>query len=360
MSKDKRVNIVIFGVGNVGGTLIRQIHNAGVKFRNHQQVDIKIVALANSSSLYCDHRGIGETWRSDFEALSQEYQLTDIINFIMEYQLDNLIAIDATASEGFVESYPVLIQNGFNIVAANKVANTLSTEFYETLRAELKKHGKQFLYETNVGAGLPVIQTLQDFEKSGERVEKIRGVFSGSLSYIFNSYSESSLEFDQVLLEAQQKGLTEPDPRIDLSGKDVGRKLLILARELRLRKELSDIEIEDLVPSHLNGNTTLEDFRRNEKDLNAGFEKLRSQLGKDEVIRHIGELNVKEGSLRVRLVKEKKSTALGSLKNADSSFEFYTESYGENPVVIQGAGAGAEVTARGVLTDIIKISNNLN
>src|SRR5690606_35393920 len=164
---------------------------------------------------------------------------------------------------------------------------------------ELREHNRHFLYETNVGAGLPVVETLKNLYAAGEKVTRIRGVFSGSLSYIFNTFSESRATFDTVLTEAGVKGFTEPDPRIDLSGKDVARKLLILARELQLEKELSEIKIRDLVPVHLNGSSSKENFRLHQNDLNEDFEKLRTALKPDEVIRHIGELNVEKGELEV-------------------------------------------------------------
>src|SRR5690606_30929683 len=236
----------------------------------------------------------------------------------------------------------------------------LSTGFYNSLRSELREHNRHFLYETNVGAGLPVVETLKSLYAAGENVTRVRGVFSGSLSYIFNTFSESEKNFDVVLSEAAIKGFTEPDPRIDLSGKDVGRKLLILARELNLEKELSQIKIRDLVPVHLNGSSSKENFLLNQSDLNEDFAKLRASLRPDEVIRHIGELDVATGEMEVKLVNEKKSSPFGSLQHADASFEIYTESYGDRPVVIQGAGAGAAVTARGVLSDILKITEKLN
>ncbi len=259
-----------------------------------------------------------------------------------------------------MQNYGLLVSNGLHLVAANKAANTLSTEFYNNLRTQLRENNKQFLYETNVGAGLPVVETLKSLYAAGEKVTKVRGVFSGSLSYIFNTFSESDAAFDSILTDAGIRGFTEPDPRMDLSGKDVARKLLILARELKLEKELSQVNIQDLVPVHLNSNSDREHFLEHKQDLNEDFEKLRKSLKPGEVIRHIGELNVGTGDLEVKLVTEEKTSPFGSLRHADASFEIYTESYGDRPLVIQGAGAGAAVTARGVLSDIIKISEKLN
>lgn len=355
----KKVNIVLFGVGNVGSTLIDQVLNLKQQLGQAGEIALSIPVMVNSTTAFFERDGVKASWKSDFEEFGVPYQLEHIVAYVKQQDFENTIAVDATASGELVKAYPYLIRNGFHIVAANKVANTLSTEFYDSLRQELKQHNRHFYYETNVGAGLPVVETLKNLYQAGEQVTKVRGVFSGSLSYIFNTFSNSTRLFDEILTEAGEKGFTEPDPRIDLSGKDVARKLLILARELNIKKELNDVKIEDLVPIHLNGGSTLANFKNNQSDLNADFEKLRSGLRDDQVIRHIGELEVATGMLEVKLVKEPKTSPFGSLRHADASFEIYTESYGEQPLVIQGAGAGAAVTARGVLSDILKLAERL-
>jgi len=355
----RKVNIILFGVGNVGSVLIKQVLALREQLERSGELEINIPVIVNSSTAFFEKKGVKNSWEADFKNFGIPYKLQDIIDYVKKNEYENLIAVDATASEDLVHNYTHLVRNGFHLVAANKIANTLSTEFYKRLRAELKAHNRHFLYETNVGAGLPVVETLKSLYAAGEKVTKIRGVFSGSLSYIFNTFSESDKDFDTVLTEAVEKGFTEPDPRIDLSGKDVGRKLLILARELELEKELSEIRIRDLVPVHLNGNSSRENFRLNQSDLNGDFAKLRASLQPDEVIRHIGELNVAKGELEVKLITEKKTSPFGSLQHADASFEIYTESYGERPIVIQGAGAGSAVTARGVLSDILKVAKTL-
>lgn len=354
----KTVNIVLFGVGNVGSTLIKQILENREQF--HQAgLQLNIPVIVNSRLAFFRKEGVKASWESDLSSFGFPYELEDILKYVKEHEFKNLIAVDATASSSFVENYEKLVKQGFNIVAANKVANSLPYELYDSLRKTLRKYNKQFLYETNVGAGLPIIQTLQGLHRSGEKVTKVRGVFSGSLSYIFNTFSEEERSFAEILEEAQVKGFTEPDPRVDLSGKDVGRKLLILARELNLKKEFEEVKIEDLVPSQLNGKSSVEHFRKHQKSLNPRFEDLKKSLKPDEVLRHVGELDLEKQELQVKLVKEKKASAFGNLKNADASFEIFTESYGDQPLVIQGAGAGAAVTARGVLSDLIKLAENL-
>ncbi len=355
----KKINIVLFGVGNVGSTLINQVLELKKKLNHNSGVEINIPLILNSTTAFFEKEGVKSSWEADFQKFGVPYKLQDVMDYVQERGYENLIAVDATASEEFVHNYSMLISNGFHLVAANKVANTLSTGFYKELREELDLYEKHFLYETNVGAGLPVIETVKSLVAAGEKINRIRGVFSGSLSYIFNTFSETDVTFDAVITEAGIKGFTEPDPRIDLSGKDVARKLLILARELNLQKELHEIKIQDLVPVRLNGGSPVSHFRENMKDLNEDFQILKLALGKDEVLRHVGELDFDSGTLEVKLVNEKKSSPFGNLKNADASFEIYAESYGDRPIVIQGAGAGAAVTARGVLADILKISDKL-
>ncbi len=360
-----QINIVIFGIGNVGSTLIKQIEAFNKKVGATR---INVFAIANSTrALFQDD--IISDWSVNFEAAADAYTLENIYALaknIKEKQQDleeperQFIAVDVTASSSFINNYIPLVENGFHIVTANKIANTLSYEFYKALRKSLEIHNKKFLYETNVGAGLPVIETVNNLYNSGEEIYKIRGVFSGSLSYLFNTFSKEEKSFSEILLEADELGLTEPDAREDLSGKDVARKLLILGREVGLINEFEDVKIQSLVPDELNGGVTLSQFRESIKKLNPIFETSKSSLKENEVLRHIGELDLKANSLEVKLVQESKDTALGQTKGADAVFEIYTASYGDNPLVIQGAGAGKAVTARGVLGDILRVGQYLN
>lgn len=357
---NKTINIVLFGIGNVGSTLIKQVLAAEEKLNTNQKINIKIPIITNSKIAFFNNEGITNSWETHFEKFSVPYKIEDIIGYVREKKLNNLIAIDATASADFVKNYVPLIQNGFHIVSANKVANTLHTDFYQNLRKELKKHNRYFLYETNVGSGLPVIDTIKGLHNSGERIKKIRGVFSGSLSYIFNNFSQEEEPFSKILQKATLLGLTEPDAREDLSGNDVARKLLILARELDLIKEFEDVTVQSLVPKKLNGKTTVLQFNQRTKELDIPFQKAKEQLNGNHVLRYVGELDLEAEKLEVKLVNEDKTSAIGQLQGADSVFEIYTESYGDLPLVIRGAGAGKEVTARGVLSDILKLSANLN
>jgi aspartokinase/homoserine dehydrogenase 1 len=269
--------------------------------------------------------------------------------------------VDNTASTDFVKHYPTFAENGFDVVSSNKIFNTQSIKSYKDFREILKKNNKKYLYETNVGAGLPLIDTIKLLHLSGENITKIKGVFSGSLSYIFNNFSIRNDKFSTILQEALDKGFTEPDPREDLSGNDVARKLLILARELDLNNEFSDINIQNLIPEELQ-NISKSEFLNQFSKLDNHFNKIKEDLPKNHVLRFVGnlhgDLQQEKGILDVNLISVPINSALGQLKGSDSIFEIYTESYGENPIVIMGAGAGANVTARGVFGDVLRLSEN--
>lgn len=355
----KKVNLAIFGHGNVGGTLIDQILKSSDTIAKRKGIDLNVFAIANSRKIILNKKGIPKSWKSAIESKGIAYKLEDIFEFAKENHLENLIVVDNTASQDFVAHYFDFIENGFDVVSSNKIANTLGFDYYQLLREELVKNQKQYLYETNVGAGLPLIDTIKLLHLSGENITRIKGVFSGSLSYIFNTFSEVNAPFSQILKDAMLKGFTEPDPREDLSGNDVGRKLLILARELELSNEFSDIKIQNLIPELLQEGK-VDYFLKNLDMLDDKFNEIKKNQKEDHVLRYVGDLHgnlqKEKGLLDVKLISVPKESALGQIKGSDSIIEIYTESYGENPLVIQGAGAGAAVTARGVFGDILRIA----
>jgi homoserine O-acetyltransferase len=359
---NKRINLFIFGHGTVGGTLIDQILESTEKIKKRKGIELVIAGIANSKKVLLDVDGVSNEWLQQLKAHGNPYEIQDIVQFASQNHLENLIAVDNTASTDFVAHYEVLIKTGFDLVSSNKIANTLGFDFYGNVRESLQKNQKQYLYETNVGAGLPLIDTIKLLHLSGENITRIKGVFSGSLSYIFNTFSEADVAFSKVVLEAMKKGYTEPDPREDLSGNDVGRKLLILARELDLRNEFEDICIENLIPKELE-EIPKEDFTARIQELDIYFEGIKNKQEANHVLRYVGDLHgdlqQEKGELDVQLISVPKSSALGQVKGSDSIIEIYTESYGDKPLVIQGAGAGAAVTARGVFGDILRIAEKL-
>ncbi|MGB5387167.1 MAG: bifunctional aspartate kinase/homoserine dehydrogenase I [Eudoraea sp.] len=358
----KKVNLAIFGHGNVGGTLVDQILASRKGIEERKGINLNIFALANSKNLLLNKEGISKKWVEEINEKGIPYTLDHIFDYAKIHHLENLIAIDNTASQDFVANYFDFIENGFDLVSSNKIANTLGFDYYRLIRDELAKKQKQYLYETNVGAGLPLIDTIKLLHLSGENITRIKGVFSGSLSYIFNTFSEEDISFSTILKTAISNGFTEPDPREDLSGNDVGRKLLILARELELENEFDDISIQNLIPlslrkgnvqEFLNGFDVLDDF----------FSKIKDSQEPNHVLRYVGDLfgdlQKEKGNLEVKLISVPRESALGQVKGSDSIIEIYTESYGEHPLVIQGAGAGAAVTARGVFGDVLRIAEKI-
>lgn len=357
----KKVNIAIFGKGLVGGTLINQILESKEKILRRRNVELNVFAIAGKTKLLLKKEGIGNDWKETIENSGKNnYEVKDVLDFAEEHHLENLIAIDNTASADFVAHYIDLVEKGFDLVSSNKIGNTISNDFYLELRKKLKEHNKQYLYETNVGAGLPLIDTIKLLHHSGEDIVRIRGVFSGSLSYLFNRFSSEESDFSEILQAAIDNGFTEPDPREDLCGNDVARKLLILARELDLHNELSDVAIENLIPEALQ-DINVNDFLGNLEAMNDEFQERKKAQKPNHVLRYTGDLHgdlstTSGAKLDVKLVSVPANSPLGSLKGSDSIFEIYTKSYGENPLVIQGAGAGAEVTARGVFGDVLRLT----
>jgi aspartate kinase len=356
----KNVNIAIFGKGNVGSSLIKQLLKNQKQILRKKEIKLNIFAIAGTEKILFKKNGVNNAWRQNYEKSEvKNKSIQQVIDFAKNHHLENLIAIDNTASSDFVENYTPLVEAGFDLISSNKIANTGSFDFYKKLRHSLKRNNKQYLYETNVGAGLPLIDTIKLLHTSGENITRIRGVFSGSLSYVFNHFSNQDKPFSEVLKEAIGQGLTEPDPREDLSGNDVARKLLILARELDLQNEFEDIKVKNLLPP-ASQKDKLETFLAHLDKLDSAYQKLKDEQKENHVLRYVGDLygdlQQEKGLLKVDLVSVPKNSSLGQLQGSDSIFEIYTETYGDNPIIIQGAGAGAEVTARGVFGDLLRIS----
>ncbi|RIA10674.1 aspartate kinase [Flavobacteriaceae bacterium MAR_2010_72] len=359
----KKINIAIFGHGLVGGALINQILKSKDEIERRKAINLNIFAIANSKQLVLNKKGISKDWKADLNNSSHPYTIQDIIDYAKDHHLENLIAVDNTASSEFYQNYIPLVEEGFDLVSSNKIANTISHSFYTILRDKLKDNNKNYLYETTVGAGLPLIDTIKLLHESGENITRIRGVFSGTLSYLFNNFSVQDKPFSTIVQETIDNGFTEPDPREDFSGNDVARKLLILARELDLHNEFEDVQVENLIPEAYQ-NIPTQDFLKQLYVLDDKYQAIKEQQQKGHVLRYIGDLSgdlsKDKGNLEVKLVSIPEDSTLGHVKGSDAIFEIFTESYGEQPIVIQGAGAGAEVTARGVFGDILRLSKHIN
>ncbi len=287
--KRKQINLAVFGHGNVGSLLIDQILASRKEILKRRSIDFNIFAIANSSTLLLNGEGVDINWNQTKNKKGVSYAISDVISFAKKNNLENLIAIDNTANKTIVDEYKSLVEAGFNLVSSNKIGNTLGLDYYQQLRNVLIQNKKEYLYETNVGAGLPLVDTIKLLHLSGENITRIKGIFSGSLSYLFNNFSENKEPFSKVLQSAISKGFTEPDPREDLGGNDVGRKLLILARELELHNELSDVKIENLIPKSLR-NISKEDFLNSLNEFDVPFHLKKKNQKPNHVLRYVGDL----------------------------------------------------------------------
>lgn len=358
LSKVKTVNLFIVGTGLIGSTLLKRIRNYHKFFIDEQGIDLKVIGLANIDKMLFDIKGINlASWQ---ELLEKSTQQTDIAKYCEEVKKLNLpysIFIDCTASEKVVKYYPEIIKSNISIVTPNKLANISRFNDYKKIRELCKKHNTHFLYETNVGAGLPIISTLCNLLNSGDQIIKIEAILSGTLTYIFTNINKNN-PLSKVVKDAMKKGYTEPDPRVDLSGMDMAKKLLILIREMGVEMELEDIHLEKFLPEKLFRIETVESFWEELEKYDSEFETRRSSVWKNgRALRYIARYENNEA--KISLEEIDKNHPFYSLKGSDNIVAFTTERYKETPLIIKGAGAGAEVTASGVLADIIKISNYL-
>ena len=355
----KTLNLFAIGKGTVGGKLIDQILETKDSMIDQRGLKINVIGVVDSQRYVINENGLSSNWREELKNSSDSNNFSEILKRLSETGLENIVIADNTSSLEVANLYPTFMRYGIDIVASNKKANSIDYSFYKELRSDLKKRARHFFYETNVGAGLPIIDTLKHLHNSSDQITRIKVVLGGSISYIFKEYSESQESFSKILADAKNKGFTEPDPREDLSGMDVARKLLILAREVGMTCEFEDVEIQSLIPEKLNDTNDYTEFMGQKGTLDLHYEAIKKELQPNEVLRYIGDLDTMAGSLKVSLVKASKNSPLGNIKNADSIFEIYTKGYGEQPMVIQGAGAGAEVTARGVYSDLLRIGSQV-
>ncbi|MGM0581150.1 MAG: bifunctional aspartate kinase/homoserine dehydrogenase I [Bacteroidota bacterium] len=359
LSDLKRINLFVVGTGNVGKTLIDQLNQQSEYLKEHNQIDLRISGIANSRKMLFDLNGI--PFKNAVDTLMEsgiEMNLNGFLDEMKELNLRNSIFIDNTAHEVVAKTYSDILANSISVVTPNKIACTGIYDEYKNLKNLALRFRSHFRFETNVGAGLPVINTLDDLIKSGDEVLGIQAVLSGSLNFIFNNYTGEGDSFADVVKQAQEEGFTEPDPRIDLSGVDVKRKILILLRESGFEMELEDIDTIPFIPEKCMQAENVEQFFESITQEEAHFKNLVEEANSEgKKLKYVA--TFENGKANTGLEKIAPDSPLYNLEGKDNIVLFNTKRYPEQPLVIKGAGAGAAVTASGIFGDIIRIANAL-
>jgi aspartokinase/homoserine dehydrogenase 1 len=352
------LSIGVIGPGTVGSVLLDQLMGQRERLAREFRIDLRVRGILRSQQMCLSDQGVAlENWREQLRTSSQAADLTRFIEHVRVDYLPHTVLIDCTADSDIARHYRDWLAAGIHIVTPNKRANSSELSYYESLKAARRESGAHYLYETTVGAGLPVIQTLRDLRETGDEITRIEGIFSGTLAYLFNVY-DGTTPFSAIVREAKQRGYTEPDPRDDLSGTDVARKLIILGREMGLKLEMSDVAVSSLVPSDLAAGSPSEflaGLSRYDEPMRQRYEQARAR---GRVLRYVGAVG-SDGRATVGLTELDARHAFANIALTDNVVRFATARYCDNPLIVQGPGAGPAVTAGGVFADLLRLATYL-
>jgi len=349
------VSVGLIGPGLVGAALLEQIQSQLPRLKQDSQLDLRVRGIATSKRMLLADTEIDlARWRDRLEHHSKPLDLEAFTRHVKAEHLPHAVIVDCSASPEVARHYAAWLAAGIHVVTPNKKANSGPLGYYRDVRTAERTGHTHYLYEATVGAGLPVIQTLRDLTKTGDAVSSIEGIFSGTLAYLFNLY-DGSEPFSAIVRSAKQKGYTEPDPRDDLSGSDVARKLIILGREIGMQLELEDVTVESLVPPELAGASVDEFLKRLPEFDGRMAARLQAASAAGEVLRYVGRLDAVAGKASVGLARLDKRHAFANIALTDNVVRFATRRYCDNPLIVQGPGAGPEVTAGGVFGDLLRL-----
>ncbi|MGX1751474.1 bifunctional aspartate kinase/homoserine dehydrogenase I [Sphingobacterium sp. NPDC055346] len=350
----KTLHVFNIGTGNIGSTLFSQLHKQHAFLEEQNDIEVKVVGISNSRRMYFNADGIDlGNWKEEMDANGEVADLATFIAKMQEMNLPNCVFIDNTASKLPATYYENIFKANISIVTCNKIANSGDYAQYKLLHETARKHGVDFFYETNVGAGLPIVRVLKDLMMSGDRLLKIEAILSGTISYIFNNFKGDASFYD-VVKKAQELGFTEPDPRDDLGGIDFMRKMLILGRDAGYPIESTDVQLGNILPESCLKADSVDEFYAELLKADDYFNNLKEEAEKQgKVIRYIGTLENGKVAISLQMVDE--SHPFYALSGSDNIISFTTERYKERPLVVKGPGAGAEVTAGGVFADLVNV-----
>ncbi len=352
------LSVGIIGHGNVGGALLNQLQRQISRLEEESGIDIRIRAVAGSRNMLLDDSRIDlSQWPEAMKSRGGQTDLEQLADHVQTEHIPHAVLIDCTASDGVAQLHHEWLQRGIHVITANKKAAAGDLPMYRQLRQACRDGGTRYLYETTVGAGLPVVQTLSDLRQTGDRVQMIEGIFSGTLAYLFNMY-DGKRGFSELVREAWEKGYTEPDPRDDLTGTDVARKLVILAREIGMELNVNDLKVESLVPEELS-QSSVEEFLDGLKSHDGELEtRLRNASKDNRRLRFVGRLT-SDGKASVGLTEVPADHPFAGIDLTDNVVRYVTERYCDNPLIVRGPGAGPEVTAAGVFADLLRLGSML-